>query len=120
MELFICPTGTMSLSVLQYITYCFCSLHRSQLSHPISPYPLDLDWRMYFSPELLCKSLLVGLIWVFSPASQASMPSWTFTILENVIIIIFVLRVIYSYRATLRGSGQGSILGGGWGGDGGE
>ena len=48
------------------------------------------------------------------------MPSWTFTILKDIVIIVFVLSVVDSYRASLRSSGQGSSLGGGLRDDGGE
>lgn len=97
-----------------------CLLYRSELPHPVPPDTLNLDWRMNFSPQLVCNSFPVRLVGVFSPASQASMSSWTFAILKDVIIIVFVLSIINSYRATLRSSGYGSILGGGLGEDRGE
>ena len=119
-ELFICSKRSVSLSVSHHCIRHPCSLHRSQLSHPISPYTLNLDGRMYFSPKLLCKTLLVGLVRIISPASQTCVPSWTFTIFENVIVIVFVLSVVDSYGATLCSPGRGSILRGGLGNDGGE
>lgn len=48
------------------------------------------------------------------------MPSWTFTIFKDVVVIIFVLSIVDSYGATLCSSGRRSILRGGLGDDGGE
>ena len=112
--------GSINSSSSHLCGHYVCSLHRSQLPHPISPYSLDLDWRMNLSSKLLRKSLLVSLVGIISPASQPCMPSWTFTILKNVIVVVFVLSVVDSYGTTLGSSGRRGILRGSLGNDGGK
>lgn len=76
-------------------------LDRSELPHPISPYPLDLDRFMYLSTQFVPESFFVGLIGIFPPTSQASVSSWSLAILKDIIIVIFILGVVDGDGATL-------------------
>lgn len=73
--------------------------HGSELSHPIPPYPLHIHRLM----DLFAKfahSALFPQIWILSPTSEPCRPPSWLTVLEYVVVVVFIFRVILGNSAT--------------------
>ena len=71
--------------------YVNISPHQLRLAHPISPYPLDLNWSENLFSQLV-RYPICCMCRIFSPASQACWPPWTLAV--EIIIVVSVLGII--------------------------